>query len=234
MTDVLNEVRGYARRQRVNTSAGISELPVPDGSIIHPNGGGRTRNLVRRTIVQLQRSSPQPAVTCDRLDPSFLGISQTPLSTARGGRISRYTETKKSETKPNFSPAGTPPTPLAARNPAKGGAPPHSSNRGHMARFGAKVGTVAPPAWAVPTVVTVAARRQHSDQVGPVPGHPSGSVLRCLNARPASQLVGSLVVRRLTSLRLVTCSHSGRSVKPSGRRGAVPAERGRAIVDDEL
>ena len=31
------------------------------------------RNCVRRTIVQLQRPSPQPALTCDRLEPLLSG-----------------------------------------------------------------------------------------------------------------------------------------------------------------
>ena len=31
------------------------------------------RNFVRRTIVQLQRPSPQPALTCDRLEPLLSG-----------------------------------------------------------------------------------------------------------------------------------------------------------------
>ena len=39
------------------------------------------QNSVRRAIVQLQRRSPQPALTCDRLEPKLSGISQTPLHT---------------------------------------------------------------------------------------------------------------------------------------------------------
>ena len=40
------------------------------------------RNFVRRTIVQLQRPSPQPALTCDRLEPpAFRAFSQTPPHT---------------------------------------------------------------------------------------------------------------------------------------------------------
>ena len=39
------------------------------------------RNFVPGTIVQLQRPLPQPALTCDRLEPLLSDISQTPLHT---------------------------------------------------------------------------------------------------------------------------------------------------------
>ena len=39
------------------------------------------RNLARRPIVQLQRPSPQPALTCDRREPLLSRISRTPLHT---------------------------------------------------------------------------------------------------------------------------------------------------------
>ena len=45
---------------------------LPGWHLLYTRGPPSPRNFLRRTIVQLQRPSPQPALTCDRLEPLLL------------------------------------------------------------------------------------------------------------------------------------------------------------------
>ena len=48
---------------------------LPRMAPLYTRGPPSARNSVHRTIVQLQRPSPQPALTCDRLEPLLSGHS---------------------------------------------------------------------------------------------------------------------------------------------------------------
>ena len=70
--DMPQKLSGGGEGDRFVPLSGISDLPAPDGPL-YARRPPSARNSVRRTIVQLQRPSPQPTLTWNRPEPLLSG-----------------------------------------------------------------------------------------------------------------------------------------------------------------